>query len=254
MDYTRLRFSSEGPIARLVLSRADHENAIDARCLRELEDAAARIADDAAVLVTIVCAEGASFCRGWDPSLLPAGAGNALDVFDPFGVLTALPGPVIAAVQGDASSAGLELALACDIRLAATNARFALPDLSEGRLPLAGGSQRLPRVVGRGRALAMLLAGEVLDAPAALKSGLVNEVFAVASLEQAATALATRIASRGPLAVRFAKELLQRGPEMTLDQALRYETDLSVILQTTADRVEGVRAFFEKRPPNFRGL
>jgi enoyl-CoA hydratase/carnithine racemase len=145
------------------------------------------------------------------------------------------------------------MALACDIRVAADDARFALPEVGMGSLPLAGGSQRLPRIAGRAVAASMLLLGDELDAHAAHHAGIVSRVFPSADLAAEAEALATRIAAHGPLALRYAKEAVYQGSEMTLDQALRHELDLSVILQTTSDRDEGVRAFSEKRPPRFEG-
>lgn len=157
--------------------------------------------------------------------------------------------PVIAVIDGAASGAGLELALACDMRVASEEATFSM-DL-DGLMPLFGGTQRLPRVAGAGIAARMLLLGETLPAADALRCGLVNAV--AAEPEDAARAIATTIASRGPLAVRYAKEAVVRGAAMPLEQALRYETDLTVILQTTADRAEGVRAFLDKRPPRFEG-
>jgi enoyl-CoA hydratase/carnithine racemase len=161
--------------------------------------------------------------------------------------------PVICAVNGDATSAGLELALACDLRIAAEGARFSLPETASGLLPMAGGSQRLPRLVGRGEALRLLLLAEPIDAAEALRIGLVSAVVPGERLLAEAEALAFRLASRGPIALRYAKEAVRRGLEQPLDQALRFETDLTVILQTTEDRAEGVRAFLEKREPRFRG-
>jgi len=136
----------------------------------------------------------------------------------------------MAVVQGGTISAGLELALAADLRVCGEDARFALPDVEEGRLPLAGGSQRLPRIVGRSRAAAMLLLAEELDAPGALQAGLVSRVFPRNTLGAEAEALAQRIASRGPIALRYAKEAVHKGLELPLEHGLRYELDLSIIL------------------------
>jgi enoyl-CoA hydratase/carnithine racemase len=256
MDYSVVRLEFTAGIARLSLVARDG-NLVDGQLLSELRDAAMTIDAREDVIVTLLRAEGDDFCRGWSPAFRDELAASRLDaatgLLDPFGPLAALRCPVVCAVQGAALSAGLELALTADIRIAATDARFGLPDIAEGRLPLAGGSQRLPRAVSRSRALAMLLGAEALDAAAALRAGLVSRVVAAESLTAEAEAVARRVAERGPVALRYAKEAVLRGLEMPLEQALRYETDLSIILQTTADRAEGVRAFFDKRPPRFQG-
>jgi len=167
--------------------------------------------------------------------------------------LAEVPHPVVAAVRGACLGPGLEVALACDIRLASADATFAAPETALGTLPRAGGSQRLPRAVGRAQALRLLLTGDVIDAAEARRIGLVSSVLPLAELEEAALGLARRIAERGPIATRLGKEAVTRGAEMTLEQALRYETDLTALLQSTADRAEGVRAFAAKRPPRFTG-
>jgi enoyl-CoA hydratase len=191
------------------------------------------------------------FCAGWDWRAL---AGEGLPTGpDPFSCLAELSRPVVCAVNGDALSAGLELAMACDVRIAAEGARFGLPETAMGLVPMGGGTQRLSRLVGRGRALEMVLTAEPVDAQEALRIGLVSAVVPAARLMAEAEAVAGHIAERGPLAVRYAKEAVQRGLEMPLEQALRYETDLTIILQTTEDRGEGVRAFLEKRKPEFKG-
>jgi enoyl-CoA hydratase len=251
MDFRTLRLQIEGPVARITLSRPDDANRVDARTLRELEAACEAIAAADAVCVTLLAAAGPDFCAGWASDA--AASRNQSTALDPFGPLAALPAPVVVAVQGAALSAGLELALACDVRIAADDARFGLPEVAQGTLPLAGGSQRLPRVVGRAVATSMLLLGDELDAQTAYRAGLVSRVFPAQQLSSEAEALVQRIAAHGPLALRYAKEAVHHGAELSLDQALRYELDLSVILQTTSDREEGVRAFIEKRPPQFEG-
>ncbi len=247
MEFRTLRLQLEAPLAQITLSLPENQNRIDARTLRELGDACEAIAANDAVSITLLTADGPDFCAGWDESKTD-GPG-----LDPFGPVAALPCPVIAAVQGAAVSAGLELALACDLRIAAKDARFGLPEVSLGTLPQAGGSQRLPRVVGRSVAASMLLLGDELDAQAAHRAGLVSRLFPTDRLQDEAEALAQRVAAHGPLALRYAKEAVHQGGELTLDKALRYELDLSVILQTTRDRAEGVQAFLEKRPPKFEG-
>ncbi len=253
MEYERLRLSIEGRVARVTLSRPDARNRVDGRLLRELDDVAAVVSDAAGINVLCFDAEGADFCLGWDAAtraeLLQPGTAS----FDPFGAIAALPCVTVASIHGAALSAGLELALACDIRIGGADSRFGLPEVSEGILPLAGATQRLPRVAGKAIALSMLLLGDELTSQQAYAAGLISRLAAAGNLEAETEAIVTAIASRGPLAVRYAKEATIRGAEMTLEQGLRFEADLSVILQTTDDRAEGLRAFFEKRPPQFEG-
>jgi enoyl-CoA hydratase len=250
MEYKALRLSIERPLASIMLAGPDG-NRVSVRTLRELEDACAAIADDDGVRAVLLSAEGPDFCAGWAADTLA----EAYELpADPFGRLAAVPQPVVCAVQGAASSAGLELALAADIRVCARDARFSLPETGMGMLPRGGGTQRLARLAGRGAALAMVLAGEEMDADAAYRAGLVSAVVEREELSARAGAIADAIAARGPIATRYAKEAVHRGAGMTLEQALRYETDLTIILQTTEDRAEGVRAFVEKRKqPDFKG-
>ena len=260
MTYQTMVLAQGRPLAFIRLHRAERGNLIDGKAVQEIESACRELSDDEAVRAVILTGEGDVFCRGWDLSGFDAERESPLAwarreglLGDPFGCLARLPQPVIAAVNGDALSAGLELALACDIRLAAEEARFTCPETGHGVIPWAGGTQRLPRIIGRGKALEMVLTGEAVDAREALRTGLVSQVVPRERLLAEAEALAERIAARGPIAVRYAKEAVSRGLDMTLEQALRYETDLTVILQTTEDRAEGVRAFLEKRTPEFKG-
>lgn len=235
--------SRDGPIATLTLP-----SPLNARAVAVLGDACLAVAEDAQVRVLIVWAEPACW-RGWPDDLVPLLAEQGL-IGDPFGPLAAVPQPTIAVVQGDVFDAGLELALCADVRIAQAGARFGLPAVARGVFPGAGGLQRLSRAVGRSRATQLLLTGPIAAA-AARDWGLVSDL--ADDPAAAAAALAARIAERGPIATRLAKEAVARGLEMPLDQALRYETDLTVLLQSTDDRAEGVRAFLEKRPPDFRG-
>lgn len=220
-----------------------------------IEDLAAAASDVAAltdeVRVVIVTSIGHDFCTGWGDDLLDSAGANTAGLG--CDALAAIPQPVISAIRGRALSAGLELALATDIRLAAEDARFAITDVDEGRVPRGGGTQRLPRAIGRAHALRLLLLAEEIDASEARRIGLVARVLPSAELLPTARAIAEAIARRGPIATRFAKEAVNRGTEMSLQEALRYELDLTVILQTTADRAEGIRAFAAHRPPDFIG-
>ena len=255
-----LSLETGGALARLTLSRPETGNAIDAALVAHLTRACDAISADDAVRVVLLSAEGDAFSRGWDWDALlvettdPVAAlrGHGIPL-DPFGCLSDLPQPVVCALRGEAIGAGLELALACDVRIAAESARFSVPEVSMGLLSLAGGTQRLPRLVGRGKALEMILTGEPVTADEALRIGLVSAVVSREHLDGEAAGIAQRIAERGPLAVRYAKEAVSHGIDMPLEQALRFETDLTIILQTTEDRAEGVKAFLEKRSPEFKG-
>jgi enoyl-CoA hydratase/carnithine racemase len=248
MRFDTIAITVRAPVAELRLSRPSLGNPIDARLLDELEEASALLHSDGTVSVVLLSAEGDTFSSG-APRAEPTPPRATL----PFHCLELMAQPVIALIEGDAIGAGLELALACDIRIAAEHATFAIPALSEGAAPSGGATQRLPRLIGRARAAEMILLGEPMTASAALACGLVNHVTPAPAARAAAERLAEAIAARGPLAVRYAKEAILRGLDMPLEQALRYETDLTVILQTTHDRAEGVRAFIEKRPPRFEG-
>jgi enoyl-CoA hydratase len=163
------------------------------------------------------------------------------------------PQPIIAAIRGFALGGGLELALACDIRIAAEDAQLGLTEINLGIIPGGGGTQRLPRVVGRGKALEMILTGARVPAAEALRLGLVERVVPVAELMQTAADLARTIADKAPVALRYAKEAVVAGLELPLADGLRLENDLATLLRTTEDRVEGARAFVEKRKPRWSG-
>ena len=161
--------------------------------------------------------------------------------------------PVIAAINGDALGEGLELALSCDIRLASAQARFALPQVARGLMPVDGGTQRLPRIIGRGKALELLLTAATISAQEAFEIGLVSRVVPPEKLAGEVKALAETIAGKGPIAVRYIKEAVNKGLDMTLEQGLRLEADLYFLLHTTEDRTEGIRAFLGKKAPRFKG-
>jgi enoyl-CoA hydratase/carnithine racemase len=249
-------------MAAVTVQVADHvatisfelsEGRFDRDALEELTATAAQVGvDTAQVYAVVVSSTGSGFAEGWSKAALsePVVSGLA-PLGDAFDAVAAIPQPVVAAVSGAVESAGLELALACDIRIAGETARFAMPETGLGMVPRGGGTQRLPRAIGRAQAIRLLLTGELIEAAEALRIGLVSSVVADAELNAAAAAVARTIASRGPIATRLAKEAVHRGSEVPLAQGLQTELDLTVILQTTADRAEGVQAFFEKRPPQF---
>lgn len=161
--------------------------------------------------------------------------------------------PVIAAINGDAIGKGLELALACDLRIAAETSCFALDQIKSGLIPCDGGTQRLSRLVGKGKALEMILAGESIDAQEAFRIGLVTRIVPPQELMTVVTAMAKEMASKAPIALRYTKEAISKGMDLTLEQGLRLEADLYLLIHTTQDRTEGIQAFREKKTPHFKG-
>ena len=161
--------------------------------------------------------------------------------------------PIIAAITGFALGGGLELALACDIRIAGEDSQLGLTEVNLAIIPGGGGTQRLPRLVGRGKALEMILTGARVDAREALRIGLVERVVPTAEVHTSAQALAKMLAERAPVAMRYAKEAVVKGLGMSLEDGLRLENDLATLLRTTEDRIEGAKAFLEKRKPRFTG-
>ncbi len=260
MGYERVRLEVDGRVARLRLARAEAGNAIDGRAASEVREACERVRQDDAVWVVVLEAEGDVFCGGTDPDALDGLAGldagalpSALAELRVAEAVAAVEKPVIAALCGDALDQGLELALACDVRVASVDARLGMTQLGRGLLPWDGGTQRLPRLVGRAAATEMLLTGATLDAARAAEIGLVNEVVERERVGERAGEIATAVASFGPIATRYTKELVRDGLDMSLDQGLRLEGDLNFLLQSTADRAEGVASFLERRGAVYRG-
>lgn len=194
----------------------------------------------------VVLAASDDFCTGPHPDLELPG-----DSVDPASAISRLRVPTIAVVAGRCVSVGVEIALACDVRVASVDASFSVPDLSQGRLPSWGGTQRLPRAVGHARATQLLFTGQEIDAHTACEWGLVHEV--TDDPAPSIAALTEQLLGTGPLALEFAKEAVHRGAELSLRDGLRLEGDLNHQLAATDDRAEGLAAFFEKRPPDFSG-
>ena len=247
-------------IAWITLNRPEKLNALNNEVLRTLDVIFAELEHDAEVGVVVVTGAGEkAFVAGADiaelKSLDAARARvQALLGQAVFQRIESMPKPVIAAVNGFALGGGCELALACHIRIASENARFGLPEVSLGIIPGYGGTQRLPRLVGKGVALDMILSGEMTSAADALRMGLVSRVAPQAELKATVERLAKTMLSRGPLALRSALAAVNEGIEMPQDQSLQYEAALFGLLAATQDMQEGMGAFLEKRAAAYKGL
>jgi enoyl-CoA hydratase/carnithine racemase len=230
-------FETRGPAAWITLGNST----IDETVVQILAGSVLRALEEPEVKVIVLAGP---FAVDWSEAL------RSSPPVDPFAGLAHLPKPILAAISSVASDAGLGLALNADIRIASRSATFG-PLTSSGGLPIGGAISRLTRLVGPAAAIQLVLVDEQIDANEALRIGLISEI--ADDVTARAQVIAERLAERGPLALQYAKEAVSRGIDMPLEQALRFETDLTVILQTTEDRAEGVRAFTEKRKPKFKG-
>ena len=258
MPYETLALTTASRIATLTVNRPDKLNALNDAVIWELGNAIEALLADPAVGGIILTGAGRAFVAGADISQLAqhgAIAAKALSetgqkVFRRF---ETSPKPIIAAVNGFALGGGCELAMACHIRIASDAAKFGQPEVKLGLIPGYGGTQRLVRLVGKGRALQLLLTGEMIDANEAYRVGLVNRVVPAADLMSAATTMMQVILANAPLALAQCIEVVNRGDGASLDDALALEATAFGLLAATSDKQEGTRAFLEKRPASFTG-
>lgn len=242
-----LEYRKVGSVALVVIGGEKNE-LLPPQLASEFVDLCAEIAWDEEIRVVVLEYDGGIILpEAGDEGFFQMDASSMVDA------VARLKQPVIAAIRGDGTGTGLELAMACDLRIGTQGAHFGLPQIRDGALPHAGGTQRLPRLVGRGRALEMLLTGDLLDESEALRAGLINRIVAADGLMDYAGEMGREMAEKSPLAVSYVKEALHNGMDLTLDQGLRMELDLYLLLFTTGDRIEGVTAFKEKRKPLFKG-
>jgi enoyl-CoA hydratase len=258
MAYELLTFQVADRIATITVNRPDKLNALNDALMAELSlaiDEAVRRADVRGVLLT---GAGRAFVAGADIAELAdqtavEGKARAERGQRTFRKFEQSPKPTIAAVNGFALGGGCELAMACHVRIASDVAKFGQPEVKLGIVPGYGASQRLPRLVGKGRALQLLLTGEMIDAAEAYRIGLVNRVVPAAELLDAARAMLTTIIAQGPLAIAHCIEAVDRGLDMPLDDGIALEASYFGLLSSTTDKAEGMRAFLEKRPAQFSG-
>jgi len=245
-------YQKEGRIAIFTINRPEAFNSLSMQVHKELIEAMHDFQDDADLWVGIITGAGnKSFSAGQDIKEFRPGRIEAKDLI--YGVPDKIWKPIIAAINGWCLGGGLELAMACDLRIAVEHARFGQPEINIGYMPGGGGTQRLPRFIPRAVAAEMLLTGEPIGAQEAYRIGLINKVVAPDQLMSAAREMAETICKKGPLGVRASKEAMIRGYSMPLEEGLELERTLNNGLRDTEDFMEGATAFKEKRQPDYKG-
>jgi enoyl-CoA hydratase len=256
-QYQTVLVAVDKGIATLTVNRPEKLNALNAQTIADLTAAVAELEVDASVGVVILTGAGEkAFIAGADIGMLAEqtvldGRTNAKAGQDLTLAIERSAKPYIAAINGFALGGGLEMALACDMRFAAQTAKLGLPEVGLGIIPGYGGTQRLPRLIGMGPALELILTGDPVMADEALRLGLVNKVFPGASLLSEVRAIAIKILSRGANALALAKQAARRGYAMTMDNGLALEADLFGVISSTSEMREGLKAFLEKRKPSW---
>ena len=258
MAYETILLERRGGVAFIRFNRPDKLNAMNSKMKDEIIAVLNELEENDAVRVVVFTGQGdKAFVAGADINEFKDR--TALEQWDlyqqPFlyDALDQFPKPLIAMINGYCLGGGCELILACDIRIASEKAQLGQPEINIGIIPGGGGSQRLPRLVGYGKAMQLILTGDRISAQEAHRIGLVDEVVPHDQLESKTFEIATKIAEKSPIAVRFAKEAVKASLRMPLNEGLRYEQSLFSLIFTTEDKDEGVRAFLEKRPPKFTG-
>jgi len=257
-SYETLLLERRGRVAVITINRPTKLNALNIQTRTEGAAALDELREDESVRVVVITGAGEkAFVAGADIAEFEGRtAVTQRDVMTARSLFTAVdtfPKPVIAMINGFCLGGGCELALSCDIRVASESARFGQPEINLGIIPGGGGTQRLTRLVGEGKAMELILTGDMIDAQHAYNLGLVNLVVPAADLEAKTMELANRIAEKSPVALRMAKEAVKTAARANLDEGLRREIDLFALTFSSQDKDEGVRAFLEKRKPDFKG-
>ncbi len=257
-SYETLLIERRDRVALITINRPQKMNALNIQTREEGAHALEELRADESVRVVVFTGAGEkAFVAGADIAEFKGRtAVTQRDVMTGRSLFTAIdtfPKPVIAMINGYCLGGGCELALSCDLRIAGENAKFGQPEINLGIIPGGGGTQRLTHLVGEGKAMELILTGDIIDAQTAYQFGLVNMVFPATDLEAKTLELANRIAEKSPVALRMAKEAVKTASRSTLDEGLRREIDLFALCFSSADKDEGVNAFLEKRKPEFTG-
>lgn len=257
MDFNNILVRAEEGIGFIIINRPELRNALNIDTLLEIETALDKMRDDEDIRVIIFTGAGEkSFAAGADISQLSKR--TMIDALKPnmtatYRKIEDYEKPTIAAINGYALGGGLELALACDIRVASLNAKVGLPEVGLGIMPGAGGTQRLSRIIGKGKAMELILTGDVITAAEAEGLNMISKAVPQEELIETAKGYARRISVKGPLALRMAKAAVNRGADMEMETALYLEKLAQTILIGSEDKLEGTQAFLEKRTPQFKG-
>jgi enoyl-CoA hydratase len=258
MPYSSLLFEIRDGIALITVNRPDKLNALNQQVRDDVLAALERIATDDGIGVVVITGAGEkAFIAGADigefEGRSPFDQRQAMRSPRIFDVMASFPKPVIAMINGYCLGGGCELAMSCDLRIASETARFGQPEINLGLIPGGGGSQRLPRLVGLGQALRLILSGDMIAAAEAREIGLVDLVVPAAELRPRTLELAAKLASKSPLTLRVAKEAVRASERLPIEDGLAYERDLFCLCFSSEDKQEGVAAFLEKRPAVWRG-
>ena len=257
-NFQTIIYEKHNGIGYISLNRPQVLNVYNVQMRDELYQALSAIKDDPEVMVAILRGEGErAFCAGADLSDFltapsPTIARRVRWERDVWGLFLSLPQPLICALHGYVLGSGIEMALCCDLRIASEDTRFGLPEVSLGIIPAAGGTQTLPRTIGRAKSLEMLLTSNWVNAEEALAMRLVNRVVSRKELLTTAEGLAEKIMSRPAIAVKYAKEAIKRGSDMSLGEGMEMERRLAKVVLSSEDAIEGIRAFLEDRSPCFQ--
>jgi enoyl-CoA hydratase len=257
MAYLNILLETNQRVATLTINRPDKRNALNQGTRDEIVRALDELHSSEVRVLIITGAGDKAFIAGADigefegrTALTQRDVMKQRRIFD---AVEEFPKPVIAMINGFCLGGGMELALACDLRIASETAKLGQPEINLGIIPGGGGTQRLTRLIGEGKAMEMILTGDLVDAADAKALGLVNHVVSPGQLQETVLALANRIAEKSPVALRMAKEAVKSASRMNLREGLERETDLFCLTFTSEDKSEGVRAFFEKRKPDYKG-